>query len=328
MFNTVPDTQGNPIFSSYSTRSANFNENMDEFVKAPNDLYIEEQQKKKPVEEKRNINNEALNAIPDMPDFLREEYDEAYKLPEWLEKLNVTTPEEIEEWKNMGAMGIAEAWEKNNKWRAFVPYANTTADAAEAITASVLLNRAKKGEELTEKQTEILVDYCPKFFFRKKYLINDFSLHLVIQKRVKLQVSVGYRYIDNPFQTSQMLDGRVLPLVVVFAQECIEVRDKGIVQFLQCHIISSVLFGDIFLYKYQCALIMVVGIIRYVRPYGFRQAFQIFLIELAQCLVLYRIYLVQIRIFQQIGCKDIAPVEQFGFLVVYPVPYLSEGFVD
>ena len=159
MFNTVPDTQGNPIFSSYSTRSANFNENMDEFVKAPNDLYIEEQQKKKPIEKKRNINNEALNAIPDMPDFLREEYDEAYKLPEWLEKLNVTTPEEIEEWENMGAMGIAEAWEKNNKWRAFVPYANTTADAAEAITASVLLNRAKKGEELTEKQTEILVDY-------------------------------------------------------------------------------------------------------------------------------------------------------------------------
>ena len=126
----------------------------------------------------------------------------------------------------------------------------------------------------------------------------------------------------------EMLDGRVLPLVVVFAQECIEVRDKGIVQFLQCHIISSVLFGNIFLYQYQCPLVIVVGIIRYVRPYGFRQAFQIFLIELAQCLVLYRIYLVQIRIFQQIGCKDIAPVEQFGFLVVYPVPYLSEGFVD
>ena len=42
MFNTVPDTQGNPIFGSYSTRSANFNENMDEFVKAPNDLYIDD----------------------------------------------------------------------------------------------------------------------------------------------------------------------------------------------------------------------------------------------------------------------------------------------
>lgn len=159
MFNTVPDTQGNPIFSSYSTRSANFNENMDEFVKAPNDLYIEEQQKKKPVESKTNINNEALSAIPDMPDFLREEYDEVYKLPEWFEKLNVATPEEIEEWKNKGGMGIAEAWEKNNKWRAFLPYANTTKDAADAITASVLFNRAKKGEELTEKQTEILVDY-------------------------------------------------------------------------------------------------------------------------------------------------------------------------
>ncbi len=159
MFNTVPDTQGNPIFGSYSTRSANFNENMDEFVKAPNDLYIEEQQKKQTVKNKRNINNEALNNIPGMPDFLREEYDEAYRLPEWLEKLNVATPEEIEEWKSMGGMGIAEAWEKNNKWRAFVPYANTTTDAAEAITASVLLNRAKKGEELTEKQKEILVDY-------------------------------------------------------------------------------------------------------------------------------------------------------------------------
>lgn len=159
MFNTVPDTQGNPIFGSYSTRSANFNENMDEFVKAPNDLYIEEQQKKQTVKNKKNINNEALNNIPDMPDFLREEYDEAYRLPEWLEKLNVATPEEIEEWKSMGGMGIAEAWEKNNKWRAFVPYANTTTDAAEAITASVLLNRAKKGEELTEQQKEILVDY-------------------------------------------------------------------------------------------------------------------------------------------------------------------------
>lgn len=159
MFNTVPDTQGNPIFGSYQNRSTNFNENMDEFVKAPNDLYIEEQQKKKSLINKKNINNEALNAIPDMPDFLQEEYNEAYKLPEWLEKLNVATPEEIEEWKSLGAMGIAEAWEKNNKWKAFLPYVNTTKDAADAITASVLLNRVKKGEELTEKQTEILVDY-------------------------------------------------------------------------------------------------------------------------------------------------------------------------
>ena len=45
------------------------------------------------------------------------------------------------------------------EWKAFLPYVNTTKDAADAITASVLLNRVKKGEELTEKQTEILVDY-------------------------------------------------------------------------------------------------------------------------------------------------------------------------
>lgn len=158
MFNTIPNTEGNPIFSSYQTRSANFNENMDEFVKAPNDIYIEEQ-KKKQIAEKKNINADALKGIPDMPDFLKDRADEIYKLPEWLEKLNVATPEEIEEWKNKGGMGIAEAWEKNNKWKSFLPYVNTTKDAADAITASVLLNRAKKGEELTEKQTEILVDY-------------------------------------------------------------------------------------------------------------------------------------------------------------------------
>ena len=73
---------------------------------------------------------------------------------------------------------------------------------------------------------------------------------------------------------------------------------------------------------------MVVSIIGNVSSYGFRQAFKIFLIELAEGLVLYRIYLVQIRIFQQVGSQNISPVKKFGFLVVYPVPYLSEGFVD
>lgn len=161
MFNTVPDTKSNPIFSSYSLRDANFNENMDEYVKAPNDIYIEEQQKKNILKGKvsKNINQQALKDIPDMPEFLKQEYEEAYQAPEWFRKLNVASPDEIAEWKKKGGMGIAEAWEKNHKWASFAPYVNTTRDAADAITVSVLLNRAKNGEALTPDQEEKLVDY-------------------------------------------------------------------------------------------------------------------------------------------------------------------------
>lgn len=161
MFNTVPDTKSNPIFSSYSLRDANFNENMDEYVKAPNDIYIEEQQKKNTLKGKvsKNINQQALKDIPDMPEFLKQEYEEAYQTPEWFRKLNVASPDEITEWKKKGGMGIAEAWEKNHKWASFAPYVNTTRDAADAITVSVLLNRAKNGEALTLDQEEKLVDY-------------------------------------------------------------------------------------------------------------------------------------------------------------------------
>ena len=161
MFNTVPDTKSNPIFSSYSLRDANFNENMDEYVKAPNDIYIEEQQKKNTLKGKvsKNINQQALKDIPDMPEFLKQEYEEAYQTPEWFRKLNVASPDEIAEWKKKGGMGIAEAWEKNHKWASFAPYVNTTRDAADAITVSVLLNRAKNGEALTPDQEEKLVDY-------------------------------------------------------------------------------------------------------------------------------------------------------------------------
>lgn len=161
MFNTVPDTKSNPIFSSYSLRDANFNENMDEYVKAPNDIYIEEQQKKNILKGKvsKNINQQALKDIPDMPEFLKQEYEEAYQAPEWFRKLNVASPDEIAEWKKKGGMGIAEAWEKNHKWASFAPYVNTTRDTADAITVSVLLNRAKNGEALTPDQEEKLVDY-------------------------------------------------------------------------------------------------------------------------------------------------------------------------
>lgn len=158
MFNTLPKTTNtNPIFSSYSVRSADFNENMDEYVKAPNDIYVEEQKKKQAVN--NNVNADAVKNIRDIPDFLKEEYDEVYKMPEWLEKLNVCSQDEIEEWKNKGGMGIAEAWDKHKKWQSFLPYVNTTKNAADAITASVLLNRAKKGEELTYEQQDKLVDY-------------------------------------------------------------------------------------------------------------------------------------------------------------------------
>ena len=75
MFNTVPNTSGNPIFSSYSVRDAKYTDNMDDYVKAPNDIYIEEQQNKKNTTPK-NINQQALKDVPDMPEFLKEEYEE------------------------------------------------------------------------------------------------------------------------------------------------------------------------------------------------------------------------------------------------------------
>lgn len=162
MFNTVPDTKSNPIFSSYSVQDANFNENMDEYIKAPNDIYIEQQQKNiKPETPKRDINQDALNNIKERPAFLKEEFDYVYKKPEWLEELerNVATPEDIEEWKKKGAIGIGEVAKQAKKWGYATPYAGTTAEATMLIRNANTLRRLKNGEEVSLVDAELLYDF-------------------------------------------------------------------------------------------------------------------------------------------------------------------------
>ena len=110
-----------------------------------------------------------------------------------------------------------------------------------------------------------------------------------------LKIPVGYGYVHHSFKASQMLDGRILPLLVVFAQECIKIRNEWIVQFLQCHIFASVFFGDILPYQDKCPLVMIVGIIGNVCSYRLWQTLEIFFIKLAKCFLLDCIYLVQIE---------------------------------
>lgn len=163
MFNTVPDTKSNPIFSSYSLRDANFNENMDEYVKAPNDIYIEEQQKKNILKGKvsKNINQQALKDIPDMPEFLKQEYEYINKKPAWLEELerNVYTPDDEKEWKKKGSMGIGEIATQWKKWYYATPYLGTSSEATMAIRNANTLRRLKNGEKLSNVDAELLYDF-------------------------------------------------------------------------------------------------------------------------------------------------------------------------
>ena len=112
-----------------------------------------------PTIENKSVNNIALSNVQTLEPEYEQDYNDAYSTPSWFDNLNVYSEDEIKQWQAMGPMGIAEAWERNNKWQAFVPYINTTKDAAEAVNASVLLKRLKDGKELNEKQMDLLVDY-------------------------------------------------------------------------------------------------------------------------------------------------------------------------
>lgn len=161
MFNTVPDTKSNPIFSSYSVRNADFNENMDEYVKAPHDIYIEEQKKKAKTETPKNVNEQAINNIPVMPDFLKEEYVYVNKKPEWLVELekNVATPEDIEAWKKQGSMSIGEVAKQGKKWGYMIPFAGSSAETTMVVRNANILRRLKNGEEVSSVDAELLYDF-------------------------------------------------------------------------------------------------------------------------------------------------------------------------
>lgn len=112
-----------------------------------------------PTIENKSVNNIALSNVQTLEPEYEQDYNDAYSTPSWFDDLNVCSEDEIKQWQAMGPLGIAEAWERNNKWQAFAPYINTTKDAAEAVNASVLLKRLKDGKELNEKQMDLLVDY-------------------------------------------------------------------------------------------------------------------------------------------------------------------------
>lgn len=112
-----------------------------------------------PTTENKSVNNIALSNVQTLEPEYEQDYNDAYSTPSWFDDLNVCSEDEIKQWQAMGPMGIAEAWQRNNKWQAFAPYINTTKDAAEAVNASVLLKRLKDGKELNEKQMDLLVDY-------------------------------------------------------------------------------------------------------------------------------------------------------------------------
>ncbi|MCD7739970.1 MAG: hypothetical protein LUH11_01285, partial [Candidatus Gastranaerophilales bacterium] len=144
----------NPVFSQ--AKDPDFNENMDEYVKAPYDIYIEEQKKAAP-KSKRNVNAEALDDIPEMPDFLYEQYQEMNKLPDIYNRLNVVSQQELRDWEKQGKMGIAETWAKKRKWE-MVPFSGTTADTTLVIRNANTLRKIKKGEQVSDTDLDLLVE--------------------------------------------------------------------------------------------------------------------------------------------------------------------------
>lgn len=163
MFNTIPNTNNNsnPIFSSYSLRNADFNENMDEFVKAPNDVYIEEQKKKSKAVIAKDVNKMALEQVKERPAFLKEEFEYVNKKPAWLEELekNVATAEDIENWKKQGSIGIGEVAKQGKKWGYMIPYAGSSAEATLLVRNANTLRRLKDGEEVSSVDLELLYDF-------------------------------------------------------------------------------------------------------------------------------------------------------------------------
>lgn len=114
----------------------------------------------------QSINQQALYNIPVVPDFLLEDYNEAYSAPlNWLDNLHIASEDEIEEWKAKGKIGLGEAAQKAMTLRGLakgsrhIPFVGTTTDVAYNVDLLKSINKLKKGEEISDIEMDLLVDY-------------------------------------------------------------------------------------------------------------------------------------------------------------------------
>ena len=136
------------------------------YMQAKNDLFDDFNKTFDIPSQTGNINTDTLNNIPVVPAFLQKEYEEANNFnTAWLDLLEVATPDEIEEWRQKGRIGLVEAMQRAMSLRGLakgsmhIPFVGTTAEVAYDIGLLNSINRLKKGEQISEKEKDVLVDY-------------------------------------------------------------------------------------------------------------------------------------------------------------------------
>lgn len=109
----------------------------------------------------KSVNEQALYDIPVVPEFMNEEYNQAYQAANWLNSLNIATPDEIDEWRAKGKMGIGETAQrlKSLKSAKYAPFVGTTAEVGYNLDMLSTMNRLKKGEKVSQVEQDLLVDY-------------------------------------------------------------------------------------------------------------------------------------------------------------------------
>lgn len=105
-------------------------------------------------------NRDIMNGIPTVPDIpeLQAQYENYNKMPDWFNQLQVATPDEIEQWRKMGKMGIAETWARKRKWE-MTPFAGSAAETTLAVRNANTLRRLKKGEQPSNVDLDLLSEY-------------------------------------------------------------------------------------------------------------------------------------------------------------------------
>ena len=108
-----------------------------------------------------SVNEQAIHNIPVVPEFMQDEYNQAYQAASWLNSLNIATPDEIDEWRAKGKMGIGETAQrlKSLKSAKYVPFVGTTAEVGYNLDMLSAMNRLKKGEKVSQVEQDMLVDY-------------------------------------------------------------------------------------------------------------------------------------------------------------------------